>query len=131
MSLGKNMVVSGGTGSGKTTLLNTLGRVLLRFPLSIERLLIVEDASELQVQAEHVVCFETTPGNVEKIGAMTIRDLIRSAMRLRPDRIIVGEVRGPEALDLIAVMNTGHAAAWVRPTRTLQPMRWFVSRVLQ
>jgi pilus assembly protein CpaF len=107
VALGKNMVVSGGTGSGKTTLLNTLGRLIPHH----ERLLIVEDASELQVKAEHVVCFETTPGNVEKVGAMTIRDLIRSAMRLRPDRIIVGEVRGPEALDLIAVMNTGHGGS--------------------
>ncbi|MDR3606033.1 MAG: CpaF family protein [Oligoflexia bacterium] len=107
VALGKNMIVSGGTGSGKTTLLNTLGRLIP----SHERLLIVEDASELQVKADHVVCFETTAGNFERVGALTIRDLLRSAMRLRPDRIIVGEVRGPEAVDLIAVMNTGHGGS--------------------
>jgi pilus assembly protein CpaF len=107
IQLGKNMIVSGGTGSGKTTLLNTLGRLIP----SHERLLIVEDASELQVKAEHVVCFETISGNFEKVGALSIRDLLKSAMRLRPDRIIVGEVRGPEAMDLISVMNTGHGGS--------------------
>jgi pilus assembly protein CpaF len=107
IQLGKNMIVSGGTGSGKTTLLNTLGRLIPTH----ERLLIVEDASELQVKADHVVCFETVSGNFEKVGALSIRDLLKSAMRLRPDRIIVGEVRGPEAMDLIAVMNTGHGGS--------------------
>ena len=105
--LGKNMIVSGGTGSGKTTILNLLGGLLPTH----ERLMIVEDASELQIQAPHVVCFETKGANEEGKGAMTIRDLVRSAMRLRPDRIIVGEVRGPEALDLITVMNTGHGGS--------------------
>lgn len=105
--LGKNMIVSGGTGSGKTTFLNLLGGLLP----GDERLMIVEDASELQIRADHVVCFETKAANHEGKGAMTIRDLVRSAMRLRPDRIIVGEVRGPEALDLITVMNTGHGGS--------------------
>ena len=103
--LGKNIIVSGGTGSGKTTMLNVLGS---RIPKT-QRLLIIEDAAELQVKAEHVVNFETrkadpTRGTTE----VDIRDLVISAMRLRPDRIIVGEVRGEEALDLIQVMNTGH-----------------------
>lgn len=103
--LGKNIIVSGGTGSGKTTMLNVLGS---RIPKT-QRLLIIEDAAELQVKAEHVVNFETrkadpTRGTTE----VTIRELVISAMRLRPDRIIVGEVRGEEALDLIQVMNTGH-----------------------
>jgi pilus assembly protein CpaF len=107
ISLAKNIIVSGGTGSGKTTILNLLGGLLPKD----ERLMIVEDASELQIKAEHVVCFETKAANHEGKGALTIRDLVRSAMRLRPDRIIVGEVRGPEALDLITVMNTGHGGS--------------------
>lgn len=104
IALGKNIVVSGGTGSGKTTILNLLGGLLPAH----ERLMVVEDASELQIKAPHVVCFETKAANHEGKGGLMIRDLIRSAMRLRPDRIIVGEVRGGEALDLITVMNTGH-----------------------
>jgi pilus assembly protein CpaF len=107
VELGKNIIVSGGTGSGKTTFLNLLGALMPHH----ERLMIVEDASELQVKADHVVCFETKAPNLDGKGALTIRDLIRSAMRLRPDRIIVGEVRGPEALDLITVMNTGHGGS--------------------
>lgn len=107
VDLAKNIIVSGGTGSGKTTFLNLLGGLLPKH----ERLMIVEDASELQIQAEHVVCFETKAADHEGKGGLTIRDLVRSAMRLRPDRIIVGEVRGPEALDLITVMNTGHGGS--------------------
>ncbi len=107
VELGKNMIVSGGTGSGKTTILNLLGGLLPAH----ERLMVVEDASELQIKAPHVVCFETKAANFEGKGALAIRDLVRSAMRLRPDRIIVGEVRGPEALDLITVMNTGHGGS--------------------
>lgn len=107
VALGKNMIVSGGTGSGKTTFLNLLGGLLPHH----ERLMVVEDASELQIKADHVVCFETKAANVEGKGGLMIRDLVRSAMRLRPDRIIVGEVRGPEALDLITVMNTGHGGS--------------------
>lgn len=103
--LGKNIIVSGGTGSGKTTMLNVLGS---RIPKT-QRLIIIEDAAELQVKAEHVVNFETRKADAERgTTEVTIRDLVISAMRLRPDRIIVGEVRGEEALDLIQVMNTGH-----------------------
>lgn len=107
MALGKNTVVSGGTGSGKTTILNLLGGLLPHD----ERLMVVEDASELQIKAPHVVCFETKAADHEGKGGLTIRDLVRSAMRLRPDRIIVGEVRGAEALDLITIMNTGHGGS--------------------
>lgn len=103
--LGKNIVVSGGTGSGKTTMLNVLGA---RIPKT-QRLIVIEDAAELQIHAEHVVRFETRKSDPTRgIDEVTIRDLVVSAMRLRPDRIIVGEVRGDEALDLIQVMNTGH-----------------------
>jgi pilus assembly protein CpaF len=103
--LGKNIIVSGGTGSGKTTMLNVLGS---RIPKT-QRLIIIEDAAELQVKADHVVNFETRKGDPTRgIGPVSIRDLVISSMRLRPDRIIVGEVRGEEALDLIQVMNTGH-----------------------
>ncbi len=103
--LGKNILVSGGTGSGKTTMLNVLGS---RIPKT-QRLIIIEDAAELQIKAEHVVNFETRKADPKRgITEVSIRDLVISAMRLRPDRIIVGEVRGDEALDLIQVMNTGH-----------------------
>ena len=105
--LGKNIIISGGTGSGKTTLLNILGG---RVPKK-ERLLIIEDASELQIHTEHVVNFETKPANAYGKGEVSIRDLLRSALRLRPDRIIVGEVRGAEALDLVTAMNTGHGGS--------------------
>ena len=105
--LGKNLIVSGGTGSGKTTLLNVLGS---RIPKT-QRLLIIEDASELKIQTEHVIFFETKPANPEGKGGVGVRELIKSALRLRPDRIVVGEVRGPEALDLITAMNTGHGGS--------------------
>ena len=105
--LAKNTIISGGTGSGKTTLLNVLGS---RIPNS-QRVLIVEDSSELKINTEHVVFFETKHGDEEGNGAVTIRDLIKAALRLRPDRIVVGEVRGPEALDLISAMNTGHGGS--------------------
>lgn len=105
MYLGKNTLVSGGTGSGKTTMLNVLGS---RMPKT-QRLLIIEDAAELQIKAEHVVQFETRKANPERgITGVSIRDLVESALRLRPDRIIVGEVRGQEALDLLNAMGTGH-----------------------
>lgn len=105
MYLGKNTLVSGGTGSGKTTMLNVLGS---RMPKT-QRLLIIEDAAELQIKAEHVVQFETRKENPERgIKGVSIRDLVESALRLRPDRIIVGEVRGQEALDLLNAMGTGH-----------------------
>lgn len=105
--LAKNMIISGGTGSGKTTLLNVLGS---RIPGN-QRLLIIEDASELKIQTDHVVFFETKAPDAQGKGGVTIRDLMKSALRLRPDRIVVGEVRGPEALDLITAMNTGHGGS--------------------
>lgn len=104
MFLGKNILVSGGTGSGKTTL---LGILCNRIPPGY-RVLVIEDASELQINYEHVVRFETKMADQMGKGAVTIKDLVKSALRLRPDRIIVGEVRGDEALDLINAMNTGH-----------------------
>jgi pilus assembly protein CpaF len=105
--LAKNIIISGGTGSGKTTLLNVLGS---RIP-GTQRLLIIEDSSELKINTDHVVFFETKHPDEAGKGAVTIRDLIKSALRLRPDRIVVGEVRGPEALDLITAMNTGHGGS--------------------
>ncbi|NDF15552.1 CpaF family protein [bacterium] len=105
--LAKNTIISGGTGSGKTTLLNVLGS---RIPNN-QRVLIIEDSSELKIQTDHVVFFETKHGDEQGNGAVTIRDLIKAALRLRPDRIVVGEVRGPEALDLISAMNTGHGGS--------------------
>lgn len=99
-----NIVVSGGTGSGKTTTLN----VLSSFIPPDERIITIEDAAELQLRQEHVVSLETRPPNVEGKGAVLMRDLVRNALRMRPDRIIVGEVRGGEALDMLQAMNTGH-----------------------
>jgi pilus assembly protein CpaF len=99
-----NSVISGGTGSGKTTLLNTL----TRFIEHDERIITCEDAAELQLQQPHVVRLETRPPNLEGEGQVTMRDLVRNCLRMRPERIIVGEVRGPEAFDLLQAMNTGH-----------------------
>jgi pilus assembly protein CpaF len=99
-----NVVVSGGTGSGKTTTLN----VLSSFIPNNERIVTVEDAAELQLQQEHVITLESRPANVEGRGEVTIRQLVRNCLRMRPDRIIVGEVRGAEALDMLQAMNTGH-----------------------
>ncbi len=99
-----NIVVSGGTGSGKTTLLN----VLSGFIPSDERIVTIEDAAELKLQQDHVVRLETKPANVEGRYAVSIRDLVRNSLRMRPDRIVVGEVRGGEALDMLQAMNTGH-----------------------
>jgi pilus assembly protein CpaF len=99
-----NILISGGTGSGKTTLLNVLSNAI---PNS-ERIVTVEDSAELQLQQDHVVRLETRPANIEGKGAVTQRDLVRNALRMRPDRIIVGEVRGAEALDMLQAMNTGH-----------------------
>ncbi len=99
-----NVVVSGGTGSGKTTLLNCLTRYIE----STERIITCEDAAELQLQQPHVVRLETRPPNIEGEGQITMRDLIKNCLRMRPERIIVGEVRGPEAFDLLQAMNTGH-----------------------
>jgi pilus assembly protein CpaF len=99
-----NVLISGGTGSGKTTLLNTL----TAFIDAEERIITCEDAAELQLQQPHVVRLETRPPNLEGQGQITMRDLVRNCLRMRPERIIVGEVRGPEAFDLLQAMNTGH-----------------------
>ena len=99
-----NIVVSGGAGSGKTTLLG----ILSAFIPDDERLITIEDAAELRLNRSHVVALEARPPNVEGRGQVTVRDLVRNALRMRPDRIIVGEVRGGEALDMLQAMNTGH-----------------------
>jgi pilus assembly protein CpaF len=99
-----NILVSGGTGAGKTTTLN----VLSSFLPSDERIITIEDAAELRLQQPHVVRLEARPPNIEGRGEVTIRDLVRNALRMRPDRIVVGEVRGGEALDMLQAMNTGH-----------------------
>jgi pilus assembly protein CpaF len=99
-----NIFVSGGTGSGKTTTLN----VLSSFIPNDERIITVEDAAELQLRQEHVVTLESRPPNIEGRGAVPIRELVRNCLRMRPDRIIVGECRGGEALDMLQAMNTGH-----------------------
>jgi pilus assembly protein CpaF len=102
-----NIVVSGGTGSGKTTLLN----VLSNFIPATERIITVEDAAELQLGQEHLVRLETRPKNIEGEGEVAIRDLIKCCLRMRPDRIVVGECRGGEALDMLQAMNTGHSGS--------------------
>jgi pilus assembly protein CpaF len=99
-----NVIVSGGTGSGKTTLLNALSGLIP----SRERIITIEDSAELQLQQEHVIRLESRPPNVEGKGHITIRDLVRNSLRMRPDRIIVGEVRGGETLDMLQAMSTGH-----------------------
>ena len=99
-----NMLITGGTGSGKTTLLNILSRYI---PVS-ERIVTIEDSAELQLQQPHVVRLETRPPNIEGKGTITQRDLVRNSLRMRPDRIVVGEVRGAEVLDMLQAMNTGH-----------------------
>jgi pilus assembly protein CpaF len=103
----RNILVSGGTGAGKTTLLNTLaGDIPAR-----ERIITVEDAAELRLEQPHVVRLEARPANADGVGEVRIRDLVRTALRMRPDRIVVGECRGPEALDMLQAMNTGHAGS--------------------
>ena len=99
-----NVLISGGTGSGKTTLLNCL----TGFIDPTERVITCEDSAELQLQQPHVVRLETRPPNIEGSGEITMRDLVKNCLRMRPERIIVGEVRGPEAFDLLQAMNTGH-----------------------
>jgi pilus assembly protein CpaF len=99
-----NVLISGGTGSGKTTLLNVLSSSI---PTN-ERIVTIEDSAELQLRQPHVVRLETRPPNVEGVGEVTARNLVINALRMRPDRIIVGEVRGPEAVDMLQAMNTGH-----------------------
>jgi pilus assembly protein CpaF len=99
-----NILISGGTGSGKTTLLNAMSRLIDHG----ERVVTIEDAAELQLQQPHVVRLETRPPSIEGNGEITMRDLVKNALRMRPDRIILGEVRGPEAIDMLQAMNTGH-----------------------
>jgi pilus assembly protein CpaF len=103
----RSVLVSGGTGSGKTTLLNALSS----FVATRERVVTIEDAAELRLQQPHVVRLESRPAGVEGRGEVTIRDLLRNALRMRPDRIVIGEVRGAEALDLLTALNTGHDGA--------------------
>ena len=105
--LHKNVIVSGATSSGKTSVLNALSS----FIPDNERVLVIEDASELQLQQRHIVPFETRKADKNGQGEVTIRDLIHSALRLRPDRIVIGEIRGGEALDLLQALNTGHAGS--------------------
>jgi pilus assembly protein CpaF len=100
----RNLVISGGTGSGKTTLLN----VLSSYIPERERIVTIEDAAELQLPQEHWIQLEARPANIEGKGEISIRDLVRNALRMRPDRIVVGECRGGEALDMLQAMNTGH-----------------------
>ena len=107
VKLHKNVIVSGGTSSGKTSVLNALSS----FIPNNERVLVIEDASELQLQQEHVVSFETRKPDKNGNGEVTIRDLIVSSLRLRPDRLVIGEIRGGEALDLLQALNTGHAGS--------------------
>ena len=103
----KNLLVSGGTGSGKTTMLNALSAYIPEE----ERIVTIEDAAELQLMQRHTVRLESRPANVEGVGEVTVRDLLRNSLRMRPDRIIVGEVRGAEAVDMLQAMNTGHAGS--------------------
>jgi pilus assembly protein CpaF len=98
------MLISGGTGTGKTTTLNAVSA----FIPGDERIVTIEDAAELQLQQEHVITLESRPANIEGVGEIKIRELVRNALRMRPDRIIVGEVRGAETLDMLQAMNTGH-----------------------
>ena len=99
-----NILISGGSGTGKTTLLNAVSA----FIPNEERIITIEDAAELQLQQDHVVTLESRPSNIEGTGEIRIRELVRNALRMRPDRIVVGEVRGPETLDMLQAMNTGH-----------------------
>src|SRR5437773_3126795 len=99
-----NIIISGGTGSGKTTLTNALSA----FIPHEERIATIEDAAELRLQQPHLARMETRPANIEGVGEVTTRDLVRNALRMRPDRIIIGECRGSEALDMLQAMNTGH-----------------------
>jgi pilus assembly protein CpaF len=103
----RSILISGGTGSGKTTLLNAISS----FIAPGERVVTIEDAAELRLQQPHVVRLESRPASVEGRGEVTIRDLLRNALRMRPDRIVIGEVRGAEALDLLTALNTGHDGA--------------------
>lgn len=123
-----NVVVSGGTGAGKTTLLDALGAEVS----SAERIVTIEDAAELRLPHDHVVRLEARPPSADGQGAVTIRDLVRSALRLRPDRLVVGEARGAEAFDLVQAMNTGHdgSLATVHANRAVDAVRRLEALVL-
>ncbi|HET6849084.1 MAG TPA: CpaF family protein [Gaiellales bacterium] len=123
-----NVVISGGTGTGKTTLLNALAA----FIAAEERIVTVEDAAELRLAQPHVVRLETRPANVEGRGAIDLRALVRNALRMRPDRIVVGEVRGPEALDMLQAMTTGHdgSLTTVHASSTADALRRIETMVL-
>ena len=110
-----NIIISGGTGSGKTTLLNTLSS----FIGNGDRIVTIEDAAELQLQQDHVVRLETRPPNIEGKGQVTATDLVKNCLRMRPERIIIGECRGPEALDMLQAMNTGHDGSLTTTQREL------------
>ena len=119
-----NIIISGGTGSGKTTLLNTLSS----FISNEDRIVTIEDAAELQLQQDHVVRLETRPANIEGKGQIKATDLVRNCLRMRPDRIIIGECRGPETLDMLQAMNTGHEGSLTTchantPARRHRPAR--------
>ncbi len=123
-----NILISGGTGSGKTTMLNALSRMIDKG----ERVVTIEDAAELQLQQPHVVRLETRPANLEGKGEVTMRDLVKNALRMRPDRIILGEIRGGEAIDMLQAMNTGHDGSMGtvhanRPRETLTRMENMVN----
>lgn len=107
VAMAKNVLVSGGTGAGKTTLLNIMGSLIP----SDQRIVLIEDAAELQLQQPHVVSLESRPADPEGRGAVSIRDLLRGSMRMRPDRIVIGEIRSSEALDLIQAMTSGHGGS--------------------
>lgn len=107
VNMGKNILISGGTGSGKTSLLNVLSGMIAPG----ERMIVIEDATELQLRQPHVLSFETQHADSQGRGALTMRDLFRSAMRLRPDRVVLGEIRGGEAVDVIQAMTSGHAGS--------------------
>ena len=107
VSLSKNLMVSGGTSSGKTTLLNVISTLIP----DDERIIVIEDAGELQFQKDHLLTMETRPEGPDGTGSVTMRDLLRASLRMRPDRIVIGEVRGGEAMDLLQAMNTGHSGS--------------------
>jgi pilus assembly protein CpaF len=117
-----NILISGGTGAGKTTLLNVLSGYI---PNS-DRIVTIEDAAELQLKQEHIVRLETRPPNIEGKGAVRQRQLVINSLRMRPDRIVVGEVRGEEAFDMLQAMNTGHEGSLTTVHATLRAMRWRV-----
>jgi pilus assembly protein CpaF len=112
-AMAKNTIVSGGTSSGKTTLLNVVSSLIPKD----QRIIVIEDASELTLQQEHVLPMETRAPDAMGEGGVTMRDLVKSSLRMRPDRIVIGEVRGPEAMDLLQAMNTGHSGSMATLTR--------------